>query len=366
MVFGVQAAQSDRSKDSFYKYLSVFSEVLRLVRQAYVDETELRTLIAGALEGSSDALDPFSMYIPQADVESYLAAREVGPRHSGVRVVKVRGAAYVVAVQEGSPAEEAGLLRGDIMTRVAGLSTRGMPLWEIETRLAGPTGSLLDFEILRTGETTDVTLELATFEAPVAGIEDVGGAHLLRIPTFDRVEAVAGLVDGLESDRLLVDLRGVAWGDTEAAYTVAKLFVQGELGTLLGPGGPMKTFSNSEDVWQGRLVVLIDRGSQGPAEILAKVLQQGAGASLVGQPSFGFAGHPRIVKLEAGGSLVITDGFYTGPDGEPLNEGLEPDVRVSDRGRSFTERNDDLEDLILRRALELLEADEETDLDEAA
>lgn len=366
VVVGVQAVQTERPKDSFYKYLSVFSEVLRLVRQSYVDETELRTLIAGALEGSSDALDPFSMYIPEADVESYLVAREIGPRRSGLRVVKVRGAAYVMAVQEGSPAAEAGFLRGDIMTQVGGLSTRGMPLWEIERRLAGPVGSHLDFQILRAGETTEKTLELGIFDGPVAEVEDVDGSPLLRIPTFDGVELVAELVRGLEGDRLLVDLRGVAWGDTEAAYAVAKLFVQGELGVLLGRDGPVKTFSSTEEVWEGRLVVLIDRGSQGPAEILATILQQGAGASLVGQPSFGFAGQTRIVDLEAGGSLLITDGFYTGPDGEPLNEGLAPDLRVSDRGRSFTERDDDMEDLILRRALELLASDEETELDEAA
>jgi hypothetical protein len=56
----------------------VFTEVLGLVRQAYVDQPDMGTLIAGALDGTTDALDPFSMYVPAGEVESYLQARNVG------------------------------------------------------------------------------------------------------------------------------------------------------------------------------------------------------------------------------------------------------------------------------------------------
>lgn len=361
-------ARSKTSEDSFYKYLSVFSEVLRLVRQAYVDETDIRTLMAGALEGSSDALDPFSFYIPAAEVEAYMTARAIGSGRSGVRVVKLRGAVYVMAVQGGSPAESAGLQRGTILTKLDGVSTRGMPLWEIEKRLAGPRGSRVELEILRGGETSDLTLELGDFEAPKVTLDEVEGARILRIPSFDSQygDLVAGLLSNTEDRPLLVDLRGVAWGDPEVAYDVAKIFVKGDLGVLKGRNGTLKSFSNNEEVWQGRLVVLIDRGSQGPAEILASVLQQGAAAKVVGQRSFGFAGRLRLIELDAGGSLLVTDGFYTGPDGEPLNQGVEPDLRVSERGLAFNKRDEPIEDLILDRALEFLRSEADNELEEAA
>ena len=63
----VRAADKTQAKpedDSFYKYLSVFSETLGLVRQAYVDEPDMNTLMSTALDGTTDALDPFSLYVP--------------------------------------------------------------------------------------------------------------------------------------------------------------------------------------------------------------------------------------------------------------------------------------------------------------
>jgi len=243
-----------------------------------------------------------------------------------------------------------------------------MPLWEIEKRLAGPLGSRVEFEILRGGETADLTLELADFEVPKVTLNDVEGAQILRIPSFDPEygELVAGLLSDTEALPLLVDLRGVAWGDPEAAYAVAKIFVKGELGVLKGRNGVLKSFFSNEEVWQGRLVVLINRGSQGAAEILASILQQGAAAKVVGQRSFGFAGRLRFIELDAGGSLLVTDGFYTGPDGKPLNQGIEPDLRVSERGLAFAERDEAIEDLILDRALELLRSEADDELEEAA
>ena len=61
-----------------------------------------------------------------------------------------------------------------------------------------------------------------------------------------------------------------------------------------------------------------------------------------------------MIDLDAGGSIVLTDAFFTGPDGEPVDEGIEPDVLVGDRLRSFKELGEKLEDLILERALDVL------------
>ena len=76
----LRAADTGRpqpEEDSFYKYLAVFSETLGLVRQAYVDEPDMDTLMAGALDGTTDALDPFSLYVPASEVSGYrVAARD--------------------------------------------------------------------------------------------------------------------------------------------------------------------------------------------------------------------------------------------------------------------------------------------------
>lgn len=341
--------------DSFYKYLSVFTEVLRLVRQVYVEEPDIHSLMAGALDGASDALDPFSVYVPASEVDAYLAAAAVGRKHSGLLLLKERGVVFVAAVEEGSPAASAGLERGDIVSKIDGISSRALPLWQIRETLARQPGSSVALEIVRRGESRDVTLLLGPFDRPAAHLQPRHGVQVLRISSFDANTAarVAELLSAGGSGALLVDLRGVAGGDAEAAYDVAGNFAAGQLGSLSGRDGTSQKFASDADTtWSGELGVLVDRGSQGPAEILATILHQTAGATMLGEETFGHAGRAAHVRLASGGMLEITDAFYTGPDGRPLNEALEPDVEVDLPGH-LPAGDKEEGDPILDRAIEL-------------
>ncbi|MBW2278763.1 MAG: hypothetical protein JRF63_14825, partial [Deltaproteobacteria bacterium] len=109
VVTGTLLARSDsEGDDSLFKYLSVFQDVLRMVRQAYVEEVSVETLMDGALDGATDALDPFSTFVPAESVEAYRGVMELGSTRSGLQVAKDRGIAYVVSVAAGSPAALAG------------------------------------------------------------------------------------------------------------------------------------------------------------------------------------------------------------------------------------------------------------------
>jgi len=341
--------------DSFYKYLSVFTEVLRLVRQVYVEEPDIHSLMAGALDGASDALDPFSVYVPPGEVDAYLAASAVGRKHSGVLLLKERGVVFVASVEEGSPASSAGLERGDIVSKVDGISSRALPLWQIREILAREPGSSIPLEIVRRGESQDVTLILGSFDGPAARLEERPGLTVLRISSFGAGTAarVAELLPEQGAGPLLVDLRGVAGGDAEAAYDVARNFAAGELGVLTSRGGTTQKFaSEGGETWTGELGVLVDRGSQGPAEILATILRQSAGATVLGEDTFGHAGRAAHVRLASGGMLEITDAFYTGPDGHALDEALEPDVEVEVPFHLLTGKKEE-GDPVLDRAIEL-------------
>ena len=127
----------DEGADSFFKHLAIFSEVLGLVRNNYVDPTDLDRLLAGAMDGSTDALDAFSIYLPAEGVERYTRAIALGSSRSGLIAVRDRGIAFVVAVEAGSPGAAAGFESGDILAKIGGRSTRDMPAWEMETLLAG-------------------------------------------------------------------------------------------------------------------------------------------------------------------------------------------------------------------------------------
>lgn len=354
------AEEKAPEEDSFYKYLSVFSEVLGLVRQAYVDEPDTRALMAGALDGTTDALDPFSLYVPADQVASYQQALSVGRRYSGLALLKERGVAYVVAVEKGSPASQANVKVGDIVAKMDGRSTRLMPLWEMQEILARRPGTHVPLELIRVGETVQAAFDLKPFDPPPVSTEEVLGATLLRIPGFSPgtpAEVGKALAQAAPhaGGRLLVDLRGVASGEPGVAYEVAQLFTSGDLGVLSGRGNTIQSFTGKDTpVFQGKLVVLVDRGTLGAAEVFATVLRQKAKAELVGERTFGHAGRQAVADLSSGGRLLFTDAFYTGPDKKPLKEALKPDLLVDERSRTYLEKDVPIGDLILRRGVRRL------------
>lgn len=355
----------DAKEDSLFKYLSVYTEVLGLARQNYVDRTDLDALMSASLDGATDALDPFSLYVPREGVESYETVRRIGASRSGLMVLKQNGVAFAVGVQPGSPAAEAGVQLGDIIGKVNGEATRLMPLWQIQQNLTGKPGGTVTLDLLRLGERYELSFELAEFDAPAPQLREEQGQAVLRIPSFDG-GTVAGVEQALRKavtdgrQGLLIDLRGVPGGDAEIAYQVAGLFTRGELGQLRRRGKTVETFSGKQaPLWQGKLVVLTDRGTVGAAEVLATVLREKVSAELVGQRTFGYAGRLGQAELSTGGRLIFTEAFFTGPSGEPLREGLVPDLRVDDRSRSLAESETPVEDLILERGLSVLSGDTE-------
>jgi carboxyl-terminal processing protease len=354
-----------RGGDSLYKFLSVFTETLSLVDQTYVEETDQDTLMAAALDGVTDALDPLAVYVPSGAVAGYLEARSVGVAHSGLYLLRDRGMVYVLAVRAGSPGEQAGVQEGDLIAEIDGRSTRVMPLWEVHELLAGAPGTELDLELIRYAESKDVHLTLGAFEerAPALAFHD--DVPVLTLAALDgstpgRVRAMLER-DLAEADRLLIDLRGVAGGDAAAAYGVAGMFAGGELGYLRHRDETLETYTGDAPVWSGRIAVLTDRATLGPAEVLASVLRQKAAAELVGERTFGYAGRQSMLELGSGGVVFLADAFYTGPDAEVLDEPLQPDVPVENRPRAFglvdeEGEQEEAPDTILDKGLELLRA----------
>lgn len=358
LLFAADRSKSAPEDDSFYKYLSVFSEVLSLVRQSHVDEPDTASLMAGVLEGTTDSLDAFSFYVPPTHVEAYLAAEATGRSRSGIYLLKEHGIAYVVSVDPGSPGATAGVSAGDLVAQVNGASTRNMPLWQMRNVLAGPAGSEVGLEVMRLGAPVKLTVKLQPFTKAEPALSEVDGASVLRIPTFeagtsDQVRKL--LAEAGTRDRLLIDLRHVSTGEPEAAFATAELFTSGELGSLVRRGESLQSWkSEREPLWRGRKVVLlVNRTTLGAAEVFTAVLRQKLKAELVGDRTFGHAGRQGVAELSNGGRLFFTEAFYTGPDAKPINESLQPDLQV-DRSRTFVERNVPIDELILKRGVDRL------------
>jgi len=212
-----------------------------------------------------------------------------------------------------------------------------------------------------------LSFELKPFDPPPVSLEEVeGGVAMLHLPSFDKdtVQEVRDTLaknGGKIKDKLLIDLRGVSSGDPEVAYATAKLFTSGDLGSLMRRSEQLQAFrADEKPVWQGKTVILVDRGTLGASEVFATVLRQKEKAELVGERTFGHAGRVGSAELSSGGRLLFTEAFYTGPDKKPLNEALKPDLLVDERSRTYLEKDTPIDELILRHGVRRLLGQEPT------
>ncbi|MEO1088919.1 MAG: S41 family peptidase, partial [Acidobacteriota bacterium] len=138
-----------------------------------------------------------------------------------------------------------------------------------------------------------------------------------------------------------------------------------ELGALRRRDRDIEVFTgDAAAAYSGRIAVLVDRSTQGAAEILVTILRQQLEAGVIGEATFGHSGVLEAVELSNGGTLMITSAFFTGPDREPIAEKIEPDVWV--RGRPGVDDDGEVVDRVLDRGVKFLLDVEEIEREIAA
>ncbi|HEY3204580.1 MAG TPA: S41 family peptidase [Thermoanaerobaculia bacterium] len=345
-------------RDPATRALSIFSEVLSLTRSNYVEPTDSKTLLEGAYDGMSDALDPFSFYVPAASIAAYRAQEAAGAASPGIVFARRGGYPYVVAPLPGSPAEKAGVRAGDLIDSVDGKALRNAPIWKVKAALEGPEGSSCELGLFRGGDEKRLAISVtrARFEPPGPSTKWERDVAIIKIGTFTTATAAAVRKELEEANRraiskVILDLRGSIGGEVAQAAPVASLFVgSGRIATVVArkvDARPLE--AQGEAVWKGRTVLLIDDSTGGAAEVLAAALHDRAKAITVGETTVGMAILQKNVPTEEGGSLFMTVGRYVSPSGQVLGgKGLSPDERVI----VFPGENGD-RDLILERGLEM-------------
>ena len=354
----LRAVDSGTGRDPATKALSVFSDVFSLTRGNYVDPTDSKALLEGAYDGMTDALDPFSYYVPAASMSAYRAQQASGALTPGIIVARRGGFPYVVAALPGSPAQAAGVQPGDLINSVDGKNLRTAPLWKIRAALDGPEGTTLEVGLFRVIEEKKLNLRLRRerFTPPAPETRWEKDLAIVKVPalTAGTTEALSRTIE--EANRrsigtLLIDLRGAIGGDFADAAPAASLFIgRGPVARLVTRKVPLKPLdATGERVWKGRTILLIDDATGGPAEVFAGALKDRAAATTVGETTAGMGIVQRLVPTGSGGSLFMTVARYQSPSGTILGgKGLSPDERV------ITFPGDaDGRDPILERALEV-------------
>ncbi len=353
------AGPEGAGRDPATRALSIFSEVFSLTRSNYVEPADSRALLEGAYDGMSDALDPFSYYVPASAMPAYRAQQSAGAASPGIVFARRGGYPYVVGPLPGSPAEKAGIKAGDLLDSVDGKPLRNAPFWKVKAELEGPEGSSAELGLFRGGDEKKLTIPVtrSSFEPPAPSTKWERDVAIIRIPSFTSSTAAAVRKELDEAARrsiskVVLDLRRSIGGEPAAAAPVASLFLdKGPIATLRTRKAAGQLLEAPGDsVWKGRTVILTDDSTAGPAEVLAAALHDRAKATTVGETTVGMAILQRAVPTQEGGTLFMTTGRYVSPSGQVLGgKGLSPDERVIVFPGETGER-----DLILERGLEVI------------
>jgi carboxyl-terminal processing protease len=350
--------------DSTYGQLALFNEVVRLVLEAYVEPVNVDRALAGARMGLTEALDGDSYYLDQEEFRAWQQPARENDADVGLLLTRRLGFLMVVAPRPGSPAEKAGVRPGDIIKSIDARHTRPVAPFVGQRLLRGAPGSVVKLTLLRAGsdpiEVSLVRERLAP--AAVKGRVLEAGTGYVKVPEISgrAAEDLRGEIETLRragARRLVLDLRGAAFGAPADGVKVAELFLKGGVvAKLSGTKHPEEVLSAdpARSAWDLPVAALVDTGTAGPGELVAAALLDAGRGEVVGQRTFGRAPFQRAVPLPEGG-LVVTVARYSSPKGTAIHgKGVEPSVAVELPEDEEEEAPAPGRDLVLEKALEVL------------
>ncbi|MDR7418541.1 MAG: S41 family peptidase [Armatimonadota bacterium] len=332
---------------------ALLRELLATVRREYLHPIpESSKLFDGAARGMLEALgDPYTRYMDRKAFRDF--SQDTQGYFYGIGIfIDIRDS-HLIVVQpiEGTPAQRAGLRAGDRIRMIDTAPTDGMAIQEAVSRIRGPAGTKVTLTISRGTQTFQVQItrarvQIVTVQGP--GVLEPAVQRQLaadrlgyvRILTFNEQTAkeVAAEVDRQirgGARGLVIDLRSNGGGLLESSLQIANRFIADGRAILhiVGRDGRRTT----ERAGRGAkvtvpVVVLVNEFSASASEILAGALKDSAGATLVGQRTFGKGVIQSVFSFSGGGGAAITTQKYLTPSEHDIHaKGIPPDVVAGDK-----------------------------------
>jgi carboxyl-terminal processing protease len=353
VVLGSMGGVHASSTDGSYRQLQVYSEVLSRVRSEYVEEPNIPKVTDGALHGLLESLDSNSSYMTAEAYKQYKAHKSEAKGDIGATISKRFGYAAVVSVLPGSPAEKAGIESTDIFESIEGVSTRDMSLPEIRNMLAGVPGSQVNVSVVRArrAEPQKVVITRDVVSIPPVSdkmIEDGIGYVKVDALTKGKAQEIASKLKSLEKSgakKLVLDLRNASDGDEGEGVAVANLFLNhGTITYLQGQKYPREAFNAdpAKAVTTLPVAVVVNKGTAGPAEIVAAAILENARGDVVGDKTFGDGSVQKTIDLPDGGALILSVAKYYSPSGKAIQDtAVTPNVVVADEEDNVVSEDED-------------------------
>lgn len=348
-----------------YSYFDKLLSVDEIVRENYIGDIDDDELIAAVLRGYLTGIgDKYSLYMTSLEYEEFIKEQSGSSVGVGINVIygEKDGAIEIINVLPDSPAEEAGILEGDIIVSVAGESVSDIGYYAALDLMRGESGTKAEMTVLRNGKEINFTCErreVKTLSVTYHVFGGSGNVGVVRLTEFNSTtpeqfkEAVAKL-QSQGCDRFVFDLRNNGGGELNSILEVLDyLLPEGPIAHVYYQNGKESHYNSDAACLDARVAVLTNSRTASAAELFTSALkdytQHGDySAVLVGTTTYGKGVLQSFYKLKDGSAFKISTGKYNPPYSENYDGvGITPDIviELSDEASSIgfyklTDEND--------------------------
>ncbi len=330
--------------ENTYQNLKIFTHVLDVIQENYVEEVDPKTLLYGAIRGMLETLDPHSSFMPPEMFKELQVETRGSFGGLGIEITIRDGVLTVISPIEDTPAAKAGIKAGDQIIKIDGEPSKNMSLMDSVKKMRGPKGTKITISVRREGDPELLEFTITRDIIRIKSVrfrmldKDVGYIRLtsfqektvkdLRKAMDDLIQQAGGKLSGL-----VLDLRNNPGGLLDQAVEVADTFLESGLVVYTDgriPNQKMKFKADKKNTYTGfPMVVIVNNGSASASEIVAGALQDHHRAVILGTKTFGKGSVQTIIPLEDGSGLRLTTSRYFTPKGKSIQAvGITPDIVV--------------------------------------